>query len=211
MTGLATIGVVAHLQRLSQAEALADQVQADYIAYDDGTLGCEGNHRRVWEWHAEHPADWAITMEDDAQPVEHFRYQLEQALTQAPTPIVSLYLGTGNPPEWEPAKQLAINNAIHADANWIISHHLLHAVAVCIRTEHLPSLLQYTSDLPADFHISRWAEQSGHMIAYTHPSLVDHNDGPTLVKHPDGKARNKPRKAWLHGTRDTWNTSKVGL
>jgi hypothetical protein len=178
------IGIVAHADRKGMAEDLATKVAADYINIDDGTLGCNGNHLHVWDWLAtNNPDEWSVVLEDDAIPVDGFREQLEQALKTAPTPIVSLYLGTGRPPHWQPRVDLAINNANHADAHWIITKELIHAVAIAVRTDLLPF-----TDLPSkpiDDAISAWAQHHHHKVGYTWPSLVDHYDGPTLIERPE--------------------------
>lgn len=205
------IGIVAHLDRITQAEKLADQTQAAYIAYDDGTLGCDGNHKRVWEWHAEHTTDWAIVLEDDALPVENFRQQLEQVLAQAPTPIVSLYLGRSRPLcGWQTRIGLAVVKANQSNSHWIVTDAALHAVALCVRADLVPSMLAWVQN-PVDDCISRWIRAQGLKVGYPWPSLVDHEDGPTLVKHPDGQPRNQPRVAWWHGTRDHWNNRQVEM
>ena len=43
------IGIVAHTKRATQTHILMDQVQAAYTNIDDGTLGCDDNHRHVWQ------------------------------------------------------------------------------------------------------------------------------------------------------------------
>lgn len=207
----AAIGVVAHSSRRAEAEKLAVTVKADFASFDNGTLGCDGNHDHV-QHHLSHlPSTWSVILEDDAQPVPNFRHHIDQALTMSPTPIVSFYLGRQRPPHWQKRIPQALSNAYEDEASWVISTHLLHAVGYAIRTEHLPSLLDHLSARPVDEHISGWAKRFGHTIAYTVPSLVDHADWPTIVDHPDMQPRTPGRTAWDYGTRDTWNTTTVTL
>lgn len=206
---LIALGVVAHTSRTTQAKALAQQVQADFFSIDNGYLGCDQHHRQVQVHLAALPSTWAVILEDDAEPVDDFRDQLESALLVAPSPIVSLYLGRKRPPHWQHRIGKALASA--DNANWLISTHLLHAVGYAIKTELLPSLLAFDSPLPVDQHISRWARYYGHTIAYTLPSLVDHADLPTIVDHPDGEPRTAGRKAWTVGTRDIWTSQTVAL
>jgi len=205
------IGVVAHLARAGQAKHLAREVKADFISIDNGMLGCDDNHTAVQHHLANIPSTWSVVLEDDAQPVNGFRLQLQQALVMAPSPVVSLYLGRKNPVHWQNRMKRAIKHAQAEDASWIISTHLLHGVGYAIKTSLLPSLLAHDSDLPCDQHIGHWARQFGHTIAYTHPSLVDHADTDTLVNHPDGKPRLKGRKAWTTGTRKEWTSRAVTM
>jgi GR25 family glycosyltransferase involved in LPS biosynthesis len=207
-----TVGVVAHTARSTQAHALARTVHANLISVDNGVMGCDSNHETVIRHLCEVPSTWTVVLEDDAEPVEDFRAQLNKALIMAPAPIVSLYYGRQRPPHWEKRKATALMQARAEDAHWIIGTHLLHAVGYAIRTELLPSLLKHASTLPVDQHITDWAKQHGHMIAYTAPfSLVDHADGPTIVDHPDGQPRRPGRKAYATGTRDHWTTKAVML
>ncbi|AGT12207.1 glycosyltransferase [Mycobacterium phage Jabbawokkie] len=197
-----TIGIVGHISRLSMAETLANTVDADYLSIDDGTLGCEGNHRKVWNTLAQQHTDWAVVLEDDAVPCNNFRAQLTQALAVAPTPIVSLYLGRQRPY----AYQHRIEATINTTANWLLAPRLLHAVAVAIHTNHIPDML---NSLPPRTSIDRAISTWTDTVAYTNPSLVDHSDNGT-VAHPPG-TRQPGRVAWRFGTRDRWTRDAVHL
>lgn len=210
MENLYHIGVVAHTSRLAQAEHLADQVGATILSVDDGLLGCDDNHEQVQSLLATKPATWSVILEDDALPVEGFNDQLAQALTLSPSPIVSLYLGRLRPPQYQSAIEAATEAATLDNADWIISTHLFHAVGYAIRTELLPSLLNHLTPLPVDQHITTWAQQYGHTIAYTWPSLIDHHDGPTVItQHPDQEPRTPGRTAWNTAAHPTWSTRSV--
>lgn len=204
------IGIVGHVDRLAMVQELAGQTGAECVSIDDGTLGCERNHLKVWQHLADHNTDeWSIVLEDDAIPCTNFRDQLEQALAAAPAPIVSLYLGTGHPVHWQPRIAQAIESA--GNANWLTHHKLLHAVGVATRTDLLPLSLN-TNGVPIDSAISNWAVQQGHQVAYTLPSLVDHTDITSVItKRHNNRARTNPRKAWRHGTRDQWTQEAVPL
>lgn len=206
---MTAVAIVAHTARRTAAEHLAHTLQADYVAMDDGTLGCEANHLRAWDWHQHNTTtEWSIVLEDDAIPAPDFRDQLAAALAVAPSSIVSLYLGTGNPPHWQPHVRNAI--AAAGDACWLTSHNLLHAVGVAIRTELLP--MQLDQHMPIDTAISNWAKRYGHRVAYTLPSLVDHADTtPVITTRHDGRPRTAPRHAHRHGSRDHWTATTAKL
>lgn len=207
------IGIVAHTARLAQAETLAEQVHADYMSVDDGTLGAEANHRKVWSKLAGTGEPWVCVLEDDAVPVDNFRDQLTQALTAVRTPIVGLYLG--HPQHWTNHTTLkrrltqAGQRADKQDANFITTNELIHGVGICIRTNLVPSMLAYQSNRPIDYHIRNWARSNGHTISLCWPSILDHADGDTLINHPDGYQRGQ-RKAWRTGTREHW-TPKAAM
>lgn len=206
------VAVVAHTARRAAAVRLVDETRALGASFDDGTHGCEGNHRRVWEWHTAcgDCHDWAVVLEDDAEPVDGFRDQLAAALAVAPAPIVSLYLGTSYPPRWQHRIGRAMYG-MNVATHWLLADSLLHAVGVAIRTDLLHQL-----DIPTgyavDYGISLWARKHGHQIAYTVPSLVDHADTPPVTNiRYDRLGRDKPRKAWRIGTRDTWTNRAATL
>lgn len=200
------IGVVGDARRGDMAQDLFDEVSADILTLDTGTLGCTGNHALMWRQLAESPADWNVVLEDDAIPVEGFRDQLDAALAVAPSPIVSLYLGTGYIDDSSTAAIL--NRADQLGAHWLVTPgRVLHAVALAIRGDLVGSLVE--SALPAagrpatkpiDRAIANWARARGHRVAYSVPSLVDHADEKSLVT----RYRRTPRKAWRVGTRDAW-------
>lgn len=205
------IAIVAHVDRTAEAIALDDKVESLGVSFDDGELGCEGNHRKVWDWHttAGPCHDWAVVLEDDALPVDEFREQLSAALDVAPAPIVSLYLGTGYPPHWQNRIQSVL---AHTSAHWLLCSSLLHAVGVAIRTDLLPELA-IPEGLPIDNAISNWAKAHGHLVAYSVPSLVDHADTTPLVplNGHNRRERTEPRHAHRIGTRPLWTPRIAAL
>lgn len=219
-----TTAIVAHLNRLPAAENLAHKVEAKHILYDDGQLGCERNHERAWTALAKAKTPWALVLEDDTEIEDgtQFRDQLHQALTTAPAPIVSLYLGTGHPTHLQKPMLRALTAADREQAHWIVGTSLAHAVAVAIQTPLIPSLIQWLPQqrrpwhppparrLPIDKAIQTWAAQHNHRIAYTVPSLVNHADGEPLVQHQYRNQR-QPRRAHRVGARETWTGKAVTM
>lgn len=210
-----TIGIVAHTSRATQARALHDRVGACYLAMDNGEHGCERNHARTWDYLKDFAdTEWSLVLEDDAQPVDGFNQQAAMALDAAPAPVVSFYLGRQRPPHWQNAIRNATEQADRTGTHFIVGTHLLHAVAVAIRTDHIDAMLAHarTSRRPWDFAIAAWALQDGHTVAYTWPSLADHEDGePAITKHPDKMARTPGRKAWRTGTRPVWQPTTTSI
>lgn len=153
-------------------------------------------------------SEWVLLVEDDALPVDDFLHQLDQALTVAPSPVVSLYLGTSRPKHWQLFVTQAVQCANQADASWITATHLLHCVGVAVKTELAPLMADWCTNLdqPLDDH-----PVGEHLIAYTWPSLCDHRDDTPVVSHPDGQPRNQPRIAHRAGTRNTWTTTSVAI
>lgn len=206
------IGIVAHQQRQALAEALAEQVSADIVCFDDRGYGHHHNHRRTWQSLTYFATTHAVVLEDDAIPVHDFRHQLEQAVKASPAPITSLYLGRLRPPQWQNKISAAITRANHDDAHYITATQLLHAVGVALQTEHIEPMLAFTatrSHLPFDEAIGAYARYARQPIAYTHPSLVNHLDGPTLFQHRDRQPRTPGRVAWRVGMRHAWDGERT--
>jgi GR25 family glycosyltransferase involved in LPS biosynthesis len=205
--------VVADQRRADAAHALQDKLSAQFLHMDNGFWGCKRSHIRCWEYLADQDSEWSLVVEDDAQPVESFTTQLADALTKAPASVVSLYLGTGFPPQWQDRIHQAITAAEREQAHWISADNHLHGVAVAIKTELVRDMLTTVrcSTQPIDYAIRDWAKATQHKISFSHPSLVDHADTPSLTAHPDGGERTIPRKAWRVGTREAWTSRQVTL
>jgi hypothetical protein len=196
-----SIGVVADPRRGDMGKQLAERVQAEFLSVDTDLRGCTWNHSQVWRAHAADPAEWNVVLEDDAIPVAGFVGQLADALPFAPAPIVSLYLGRGYIEDRYIEPML-----VRADllgANWIVTQgRILHAVALAVRGDVLPSLVENLpcGDHPIDRSLSLWARRQGHAVAYSNPSLVEHDDGKSLVT----RYRRAERRAWRTGVRNDW-------
>ena len=205
--------VVAHPDRLIAATELAATVHG-VLALDDNGIGAGANHARAWEFTTALESEWALVLEDDAEPVTGFMNQAEQALAAAPEPVVSLYLGRTRPVRWQTERIApAVAVADQQGAHWIASTHVLHAVAVAIHADLRADWLDFAAanTLPPDERLTAWCISRGHRVAYSHPSLVDHADGPTLVRHTRTGTATGPRRAWRTGTREHWTPKAVPM
>jgi len=212
------IGIVAHTARAEQAQQLMETVGAAYTSIDNGTLGCERNHLQTWQWLADHTHnDWAVILEDDAQPIPNFTHHLNQALQHAPSPIVSLYRGHYvNNPAAERAGQAATHKATTDNASWVTSRLMLHAVAFAVTTELLPTLITHinglSGNLPIDEAVTHFTVRNKLVVAYTHGSLVNHADTPTVItRHRDKLPRPPGRVAYHLGPPTEWTDKAVTL
>lgn len=203
------VGVVGHYSRHQAVDELSAQVDADFTCMDDGSLGCRANHVNAWNWHAGTPAEWSVVLEDDALPVPDFRNQLTSALSVAPAPVVSLYLGYGYIYDRDVKHHL--DQAKLMKANWVVTGRVLHAVALAVRGDLVESLvasLPRRQSQAIDRSVSLWARAAGHEVAYTIPSLVDHRDETSLVTP---HRRRSPRRAWEVGGRNRWNPTLIRM
>lgn len=212
------IAVVAHTSRQEQAKQLHQNLNADYLTLDDGTLGCRGNHLNAWQWMADNNTQpWSLVLEDDSIPVTDFRNQLEATINARPhhegqpINILSLYLGTGHPRTKQPAIKRALTKATETNAHWIIDADTNHAVALAIHTPLIPDMLNtlHRTRWEIDRAISQWARRRHHRTAYSIPSLINHQDQTTTTHH--NRTHTTPRTAWTVGTRNTWNNNSIHL
>jgi hypothetical protein len=73
---------------------------------------------------------------------------------------------------------------------------------------------EHGEELP--LRISRWVQAAGLQVAYTMPSLVEHDDRepiniPYATEWERDAARRNPRTAWYYGERERWDTPVVTL
>ena len=187
--------VVGHHARRQQAEALALSISA-HLLIDEGDGGANANHRRALEWAAEQPCR-VVVCEDDALPVAGFTELIDEWLARFPEALVSFYLGTGRPPQYQMpiAERLIVADKTQAD--YITLPRLIHGVCYSVPQQHIERVLaRWDSSKPADYAVG---DAYGGAVVYPCYSLVDHADGEPVERHPDSAPRTERRRAWrLH-------------
>ncbi|CAI1702023.1 Uncharacterised protein [Serratia proteamaculans] len=184
--------VVGHHSRQVQALALATSLQA-HLLIDDGDNGANWNHRRALDW-AVVQSCRVVVLEDDALPVANFIPQVEGWLSRHPDALVSFYLGTGRPPQYQLqiAERLIVADKVREDS--ITLPRLIHGVCYSIPPQHIERVLsRWDSSKPADYAVG---DAFGGQVVYPCWSLVDHADGDPVERHPDGVLRTERRRAW---------------
>lgn len=184
--------VVGHHTRYASAALLAGELSA-HILIDEGNHGANWNHRRAIEWAAEQSCR-VVVLEDDAVPVHGFADKVENWLTRFPDSLISFYLGTGRPPQYQ--MQLA-ERLILADkkrADHITLPRLIHGVCYSVPLLDIERVLsRWDSSKPADYAVG---DAYGGAVVYPCNSLVDHADGEPVERHPDSAPRTERRRAW---------------
>lgn len=184
--------VVGHHSRRTQADALATSLQA-HLLIDEGDNGANWNHRRALEWAAAQLCR-VVVVEDDAELVPNFLTQVEGWLRRYPDSLVSFYLGTGRPPQYQMqiAERLIVADKTRAD--FITLPRLIHGVCYSVPRQHIERVLvRWDTRKPADYAVGD--AYAGNVI-YPCWSLVDHADGNPVESHPDGSPRTERRRAW---------------
>lgn len=187
--------VVGHQTRLGHAQRLAALLDA-HLLIDDGNHGANWNHRRALEWAAEQPCR-VVVVEDDAMPVDLFFTSVTSWLNRFPESLVSFYLGTGRPPQYQMqiAERLIVADKTQAD--YITLPRLIHGVCYSVPPQHIERVLsRWDISKPADYAVG---DACGGAVVYPCYSLVDHADGEPVERHPDSAPRTERRRAWrLH-------------
>lgn len=188
--------VVAHHLRRELAQHLSDHLQA-HLFIDETGKGANWNHRRALEWAAEQSCR-VVVVEDDALPVPGFADKVTHWLNRFPDSLISFYLGTGRPPQYqlEIATKLIAADRVRADH--ITMQRLMHAVCYSVPPALIPKALhRWDSSKPADYAVG---DACGGPVVYPCSSLVDHADGLPVEKHHDRQPRRERRRAWrLYG------------
>ncbi|WP_462124330.1 hypothetical protein, partial [Enterobacter hormaechei] len=142
--------VVGHHSRTGHAQRLAALLDA-HLLIDDGNHGANWNHRRAIEWAAEQPCR-VVVLEDDALPVSGFIDQVAVWLARFPCHMLSFYLGTGRPPQYQMqiAERLIVADKTRAD--YITLSRLIHGVCYSVPPEHVQRVLsRWDNSKPADY------------------------------------------------------------
>jgi len=175
-----------------QARSLAESLDA-FLLIDGGNHGANWNHRRALEWSACQSCR-VVVLEDDVQPVNGFVRHVTDWLTRFPEDMLSFYLGTGRPPQYQMkiAEQLIKSDRLRSDH--ITLPRLIHGVCYSVPPQHIGRVLaRWDSNKSADFAVG---DAYGDSVIYPCWSLVDHADGEPVERHPDAAPRTERRRAW---------------
>ncbi|MDE7918144.1 hypothetical protein [Enterobacter kobei] len=187
------IAIVAHHSRRTMAEELASKLEADIVFMDEHSAGANSNHLRALRWAAEQ-SDRVIIIEEDALPVDGFRYKAQDWLARFPDDMLSFYLGTGRPPQYQKEIAGMLVEADRVNADYLVLSKLIHGVCYSPPQGRLARMLNaWNKTLAADYAVG---EAFGGRVIYPCYSLVDHADLPTVESHPDNEPRTERRRAW---------------
>lgn len=184
--------VVGHQARWHQAEQLTCSLSA-HIVIDDGQHGANWNHRRAIEWAGQQNCR-VVIMEDDAVPVNGFIDKVSAWLNRFPDDLLSFYLGTGRPPQYQHEIAGMLVDADRTRTDYLVLSRLIHGVCYSLPQHKIPVILdRWDKTLAADYAVG---DAYGGRVIYPCYSLVDHADLPTVERHPDNEPRTERRRAW---------------
>lgn len=184
--------VVGHHTRRHQAEQLAWMLRA-HLLIDEGQHGANWNHRRAIEWASEQSCR-VVIVEDDALPVSGFTDKVADWLARFPDDLLSFYLGTGRPPQYQLEIAMKLIEADKRQGEYITMNRLIHGVCYSVPQSKLQQVIsRWNHGAPADYAVG---DACGGSVIYPCYSLVEHADAPAVERHPDNTPRNERRRAW---------------
>lgn len=184
--------VVGHHARRHQAEQLAWSLRA-HLLIDEGQHGANWNHRRALQWASEQNCR-VVIVEDDALPVSGFIDKVAEWLERFPDDMLSFYLGTGRPPQYQFEIATKLIDADKRQADYMAINRLIHGVCYSVPQSKIEQVIsRWNHSSPADYAVG---DACGGSVIYPCYSLVDHADTETVERHPDNTPRTERRKAW---------------
>ena len=187
-----TFCVVGHHKRRDMATCLAETLGA-HLLIDDGDHGANWNHRRAIEWASQQDCR-VVILEDDALLLPGFSESVSEWVTRFPDHLISFYLGTGRPPQYQQQIATRLIDADKRQGDHIIIGRLIHGVCYSPPVSGIAKILSnWNRNQAADYSVG---DALGGEVIYPCYSLVDHADGATVERHPDNEPRSERRRAW---------------
>lgn len=189
--------IVCHYSRMDMALRLAESLPVDTEVFiDNCDSGANAIHHRALEWAAEQSCR-VVVLEDDAILVPGFTDSVREWVARFPDNLISFYLGTGRPPQYQMAIAGKLINADKERSDFVTLPRLLHGVCYSPPKQAIDKILsRWDFAKAADYSVG---DAYGGAVIYPCYSLVDHLDEASVEKHPDNTPRTERRKAWrLH-------------
>jgi len=200
--------IVAHHTRLEAVMNLKRVLNAHFLL-DDKDGGANANHRRAIEWASQQDCR-VVILEDDALLVGGFTEKVAAWLDRFPDDLLSFYLGTGRPPQYQLDVATKLIDSDQRQTDYITMSRLIHGVCYSIPQQRISDVLtRWDSAKPADYAVG---DAYGGDVIYPCYSLVDHADSDTVEQHPDNEQRTQRRRAWrLDASTDTKSMQEARL
>lgn len=190
-----SIVIMAHPKRRHFIPYLKSMLGEDVKVVFDRKNNLWDTCRRAWLAH-DMSAKYAVVIQDDAIVCRNFRKRATAFLKKdrkGKDYLFSFYAGS--------KLGQRIEHARSKGDDGFESGMIYHEIALCMRTEHIASMVKYSDDrnAQADHEIGRWARLRRLPVYYSIPSLIDHRAEESLYR----KINNKPnqdeiRKAYLY-------------
>lgn len=187
------IAVVAHPSRMDHVKRVMEAMpEVEFFPFVDyHGIGASRNHHRAIQWAAKQDCR-VIIMEDDAVPIADFSDEAWLWCVIAHTQVISFYLGTSRPKDYQSIIEGKINEA--GSKPYIILDKFIHGVCYTMnQDDYKLAAERYNVNRPADFAIGECFP--GKSFVFVKDSLVEHLDSESVESHQDKQPRTEPRKA----------------
>lgn len=187
-----SVAVMAHHARADLVPELVDRlgIDADRVTWDRKSDRWDTGRRAMLDHDPD--ADWHMVIQDDALVCRDLIAGLQIALDQVPMQALACpYVGTRRP--MSERVTTAVVAAEERSASWIVMQTLNWGVAIIVPTATIGDMLTWCDRLQIPNYDKRVGQYYWRVhnwpTWYTHPSLVDHREGPSLAGHgPDRRA-----------------------
>lgn len=198
-----SVAIMAHPDRKKQVDHVQSAIGRVPVVWDEKQDRWDTGRRSMLAF--DPGCTHHLVIQDDTLPCRDLIPGLEHALMYCPPDVpVCLYIGRRRPEYNSVSSVCAVAERI--GASWVTMHTLNWGPGVVVPTDAIKEMIQFCDPLREiknyDRRLSRYWELSVHSrVWYTWPSLVDHADGPSLVRGRLGTDRRKghtSRVAWRY-------------
>lgn len=197
-----SVAVMAHRSRERLVVDLVQSIDADvFVAWDQRNNEWDTARRALLGYGA---ARWHVVLQDDAVVCRDLVAGLTEALTRLdiarneyrppPNAMVSLYFGQAKPYGGRHAR--TARRADDEGCGWVRLPQLHWGVGLALPVPLIDEVVRVgdrTHVLEYDRRLSTVARKMSMPVWYTWPSLVEHGDVPSLLRHDGGEHRRAHR------------------
>lgn len=192
-----SVAIMAHEKRRGMVTELLKQIPA-HVVWDDGSHGVWDTGRMAMLSYGP-TADWHLVLQDDVLLCADFVGQAMKALSEAPTSVVSFYMGRRAVfGQWTSLE--ASMHARRQGERWVCGRGPFWGPAIAVKVSMIEEMMAWCDreqpyEIAYDYKIARYFAAKRLDCGYTVPSLVEHRDGPSMVP---GRRGNSGRiAAWF--------------
>lgn len=184
-----SVAIMAHPARVADVAALRGQLDRPARIVWDRFGDRHDTGRRAMAAY-DPTATHHLVVQDDAVVARDLLAGVERALDHVPADaVLCLYVGRVRP--YAGVIREVVEEAGN-DASWIVMDECNWGVGIVMPTALIDECLAWYDDDGAkitnyDLRISEWCRATGRDVFYPWPSLVDHQDRPSLCGHGDGR------------------------
>jgi hypothetical protein len=179
-----SVAVMAHPDRRTMVLDLVGSIDTDVtVVWDEKSNEWDTGRRALLA--ADRDALYHVVLQDDALVCADLTAGLTHALTRAPrNAMVSLYIGAARPHRSRVSR--AIERAAETGCSWVVMPALYWGVGLVFPAALIDEIVRVGDRTPVleyDRRLSTVARKMRMPVWYTWPSLCDHLDGPSLLRH----------------------------